>query len=683
MQLTDSITTIKGIGPKTAEKFRSLGVENVGSLLSFYPRDYIRYNKVEPIVDAQEGYFLSVMGSLKSKISVRRFKGRSISTAVVRDESGEISCIWFNMPYLKSTILPGRTYVFRGRVKRKGKTFELVQPEVYQPEKYEILRQDLQPVYRLKDGLKNTGIQKAVRTLIEDEGLDITPFENYIPGKIKDRYHLEDRKEAIINIHFPKGEKDLEQARERLVFEEFFNFFYSIRSEKAGKNRPVNHLSFKNREKFNFYLSTLPFSLTEGQKSALEEILNDLTGPFAMNRLIQGDVGSGKTVIAVATMILAAENGYQSAMMAPTEVLAKQHYESIFAEFTKLGLEFKPVLLNGSMTAAQKREAKALISSGESDIVIGTHALIQESVEFRNLALVITDEQHRFGVNQRAKLQLKGLNPHVLVMSATPIPRTLALIMYKDLDISLMKGLPLERLPIKNCAVDTSYRNTAYRFILNEIREGHQAYIVCPLIEESENLDGEDVISYAERLRGIFPKDINIGIIHGEMSQEEKDHTMEQFKKNCIHILVSTTVIEVGINVPNATVMMIENAERFGLSTLHQLRGRVGRGKAQSYCIFVSGSKNENTRKRLKVLCNSNDGFKIAEEDLKLRGPGELFGTRQSGILSFSIGDIYTDAEILKKASEAADYAIENGILFNNKYKGSDLLTNEGTLPII
>ncbi len=399
----------------------------------------------------------------------------------------------------------------------------------------------------------------------------------------------------------------------------------------------------------------LPYELTNAQKNVWHEIERDLSGHKLMSRLVQGDVGSGKTVIAFLSMVLSAENGFQSALMVPTEVLANQHFEGFLNLMEEQKItSCRPVLLTGSTTAKQKREIYQKIADGEVNIIIGTHALIQEKVEYKNLGLVITDEQHRFGVRQREALTTRGNPPHVLVMSATPIPRTLAIILYGDLDISIIDELPAKRLPIKNCVVGTAYRPKAYSFIEKQVHAGRQAYVICPMVEESEGLDAENVTDYAVKLREAFPDDIRIEILHGKMKPKEKNKIMESFASGEIQILVSTTVVEVGVNVPNATVMMVENAERFGLAQLHQLRGRVGRGEHQSYCIFIQGNNEEDTSKRLKILNESNDGFFIAGEDLKLRGPGDLFGIRQSGLMEFKIGDIYNDAGILKDASETA-----------------------------
>ena len=401
-------------------------------------------------------------------------------------------------------------------------------------------------------------------------------------------------------------------------------------------------------------IESLPYALTNAQKRVWNEIERNMTGKGLMSRLVQGDVGSGKTIIAFLSMILAAANGYQAALMAPTEVLAKQHYQELCRLLESQDLPYKALLLTGSNTAKEKRERYQAIESGEARLIIGTHALIQEKVVYENLALVITDEQHRFGVNQREDLSKKGTRPHVLVMSATPIPRTLAIILYGDLDISIMDELPARRLPIKNCVVDISYRPKAYRFIEKQVEQGRQVYVICPMVEESEGLEAENVLDYSSKLSQCLPSQIKVASLHGRMKPAQKNQIMEEFAQNKIQVLVSTTVVEVGVNVPNATVMMVENAERFGLAQLHQLRGRVGRGEHQSYCIFVQGGEDEETRKRLEILVKSNDGFFIAGEDLRLRGPGDFFGVRQSGDMEFALGDIFQDSQILKEASEAA-----------------------------
>lgn len=529
------------------------------------------------------------------------------------------------------------------------------QPEIFYPsELYEEKINTLQPNYALTAGLTNNAVVKAMKQAISY--LDLK--QDFLPPDVRTRYHLAEYNYAIQGIHFPVDKEEFYTARERLVFEEFLVFILALRQMKEKNEKSKNSFSFAIAEPVEQFMHKLPYELTGAQQKVWEEIKADLNGAHVMSRLVQGDVGSGKTIIALLGLLLAAVNGYQGALMAPTEVLAKQHFESICEMLEKHQIPVCVELLTGSMTAKEKRMAYERIASGEAQIIVGTHALIQEKVKYHSLALVVTDEQHRFGVKQREKLAEKGNTPHILVMSATPIPRTLAIILYGDLDISVIDELPANRLPIKNCVVDTNYRKTAYQFMKKQVLEGRQCYVICPMIEENENLEAENVIDYAKTLQEEMGDNIQVAYLHGKMKQSEKDVIMEQFGKREIQILVSTTVIEVGINVPNATVMMVENAERFGLAQLHQLRGRVGRGKYQSYCIFMSASKSKETKERLSILNKSNDGFFIASEDLKLRGPGDLFGIRQSGILDFKLGDVFQDAKILQRASEAAEQLI-------------------------
>ena len=508
----------------------------------------------------------------------------------------------------------------------------------------------MQPVYGLTFGLTNKTITKYVKQLLEEMPLE----GEYLPEDIRENYQLADYNFAVQNIHFPKNQAAFFQARNRLVFDEFLFFILAVQRLKEKVQAVQNEFPMKPVWETEQVVENLPYHLTHAQENVWHEVERDLCSHRLMSRLVQGDVGSGKTILAFLAMILAAQNGYQAALMAPTEVLAVQHYQALGQLLEENHLEHcRAVLLTGSTTAKERREIYRQMAQGEANLIVGTHALIQEKAQYQNLALVITDEQHRFGVRQRDALLERGPIPHVLVMSATPIPRTLAIILYGDLDISVIDELPAQRLPIKNCVVNTSYRPKAYQFIEQQVRQGRQAYIICPMVEESENLEAENVLEYTQRLEEIFPPDIRIASLHGRMKPKEKNQIMETFSRGEIQILVSTTVVEVGVNVPNATVMMVENAERFGLAQLHQLRGRVGRGSHQSYCIFMQGNQEE-VSKRLKILSQSNDGFYIAAEDLKLRGPGDLFGIRQSGQMEFRLADIYQDASILKKASEAA-----------------------------
>ena len=523
-------------------------------------------------------------------------------------------------------------------------------PEIFTPSAYEEILHNLQPIYGLTAGLSNKTVVKMVTQLLET-----LPMQSeYLPEELKERYRLADINYALKTIHFPKNKEELLVSRKRLVFDEFLLFIISVRRMKEKAEETPNCFPVKETWLTEEVIERLPYSLTNAQLNAWHEIERDLAGRTMMSRLVQGDVGSGKTILAFLAMFLVADNGYQAALMAPTEVLARQHYEGFLKLMEEQGLSFPTVLLTGSDTAKEKRIAYERIASGEAAIIIGTHALIQEKVEYANLALVITDEQHRFGVKQREALTTRGNPPNVLVMSATPIPRTLAIILYGDLDISVIDELPAKRLPIKNCVVNTSYRPKAYSFIEKQVRQGRQAYVICPMVEESEGMDAENVLDYTQKLKENLPSDIRIEYLHGKMKPKEKNRVMESFAAGEIQVLVSTTVVEVGVNVPNATVMMVENAERFGLAQLHQLRGRVGRGEYQSYCIFIQGNQDQ-ISKRLEILNKSNDGFYIAGEDLKLRGPGDLFGIRQSGDMEFRIGDIYNDSTILKEASEAAE----------------------------
>ncbi len=569
----------------------------------------------------------------------------------VQDASGSLQMTYFNMPYLKNSLKKGTFYVFHGLLQRKGNRLVMEQAKTYKPEEYELLADRLLPRYMLTKGLSNNAVTKAVKQAFarQEETAD------FLPASLMERYRFMARNDAMYQMHYPSDRDILMQARKRLVFDEFFLFILMLRRHRSDNNALPNRYKMIETADTGRLIEALPYQLTNAQLKVWHEIISDLGGDTAMNRLIQGDVGSGKTILSFLALIMCSANGAQGAMMAPTEVLAKQHFEAFLKLKKQYGLRVNPVLLTGSTTAKDRRLIYAQIESGEADVVIGTHALIQEKVNYHKLALVITDEQHRFGVRQREALAEKGFDAHVLVMSATPIPRTLAIILYGDLHISVLDELPAKRLPIKNCVVGTSYRDTAYRFIEKEVNAGRQAYVICPMVEAGEMEELEDVMSYADRLKAILPPSIQVASLHGKMRPAEKNRIMEQFEAHHIDVLVSTTVVEVGINVPNATVMMVENAERFGLAGLHQLRGRVGRGEHQSYCIFISTSENKATMERLKILNESNDGFYISAQDLKLRGPGDLFGIRQSGMLEFELGDVFTDASILQQASDEAD----------------------------
>lgn len=687
------IRTLKGVGEKTAALFEKLHVYTAEELVSYYPRDYEQFSDPVPLEQAPVEEITAVEGRLSGNVATRHVRGLSITTFEVSCEGGRLHMTYFNMPYLKNSLKRGQPYIFRGCLHRRKDRYVMEQARIYKPEEYGKLTNCMQPRYATTKGLTNNAITKAVKQAI---GL-VDLSEDPLPERIRAAEGFPSFRESVEQMHFPTGRESLLAARRRLVFDEFFRFILTLRrmresNERMKSARPMIEVAQTER-----LIEALPYRLTKAQQKVWAEIRADLTSEYAMNRLVQGDVGSGKTILAFLSLIMCAANGFQGAMMAPTEVLARQHYESLQKLNKEHSLQLHPVLLTGSVTAKDRREIYAKIESGEADIVIGTHALIQEKVAYKSLSLVITDEQHRFGVRQRETLAEKGgirpevestvsepgdttvgardVSPqkesavHVLVMSATPIPRTLAIILYGDLQISVLDELPADRLPIKNCVVNTSYRNTAYKFIEKEVAQGRQVYVICPMVEEGEEQELEDVASYAKKLRSAVSSSVRIETLHGRMRPAEKARIMEAFEAHHIDVLVSTTVIEVGINVPNATVMLVENAERFGLAQLHQLRGRVGRGDKQSYCIFISKSERPETMERLKILNESNDGFYIAGKDLALRGPGDLFGIRQSGDLQFTLGDIYRDAAVLQSASEWADRVLaEDAALSGEEY---------------
>ena len=651
MNENSRIIEMKGIGEKTAELFARVGIRTVGDLIRYYPRSYEIFEDPVPIAEVCEGKVCTVTGAVFGRIQVSGTRNMQVTTLYLKDLTGTLKVIWFRMPFLRNTLGKGGALTLRGRVMRKRDGLVMEHPEIFYPAaKYEEKKDSMQPVYTLTAGLSNNAVVRAVRQALEC----VNARQDILPESLAEKYHFIPYEAAVRRMHFPESKAGFLEARKRFVFEEFLIFTLSLRRLKDREDRAGNPFELADRPEIDRFLEELPYSLTGAQRKVWDEIRSDMQGEFVMSRLVQGDVGSGKTVVAFLALLLAGLNGYQGALMAPTEVLARQHYENISGMLGEYHIPLRAELLTGSMTAKQKREAYGRIESGEVSIVIGTHALIQEKVSYRDLAIVVTDEQHRFGVKQREALAGKGNMPHILVMSATPIPRTLAIILYGDLDISVIDEMPKNRLPIKNCVVDTGYRKTAYNFMKKQVEEGRQCYVICPMVEESEALEAENVLDYSEMLSETMGDQVRVGCLHGRMKQQEKDEIMDAFGRNEIQILVSTTVVEVGIDVPNATVIMIENAERFGLAQLHQLRGRVGRGKYQSYCIFMTGSKSDETKERLDILNHSNDGFFIASEDLRLRGPGDLFGIRQSGIMDFKLGDVFQDSVILKQAAEAA-----------------------------
>lgn len=664
------ILEVKGIGEKTEKLFQKLGVYTTDDLIEFYPRNYDMYQAPIKVCELDNQSVAAFHCVIVTTPVIRQVRKLSILILNVKDEDGEnITVKWYNMPFLKNKFRIGQHYVFRGKVSknnfygkdRNNGKITLEQPEIYLSEEYAGKQGALSPIYRLTEGLSNKIVTKSVKQVIENE---FAGYE-FLAEEILQKYHLMGYQTAILKIHFPETEEEMQEARRRLAFNEFFLFLMALHRFKEEEGVVLNEYPVDDFKRTDAFLESLPYELTGAQKKVIAQMRNDFSGKRPMNRLVQGDVGSGKTIVALTGLLDIAFQGYQGALMAPTEVLAVQHYESISKMLEENNIPLRVELLTGSMKAKEKRQAYERIELGISDIIIGTHAIIQDAVRYYNLALVITDEQHRFGVKQREKLSDKGLYPHIMVMSATPIPRTLAIILYGDLDVSVIDELPVGRQPVKNCVVGREYRPNAYRFLAEQVHQGHQCYVICPMIEENENLESADVISYAEILRENLPDDIRVEYLHGKMPPGRKNEIMECFAVNEIQVLVSTTVIEVGVNVPNATVMMVENAERFGLASLHQLRGRVGRGKPQSYCIFISTSDKAETKKRLEILNKSNDGFEIADWDLRLRGPGDFFGIRQSGDMDFKIADIYSDAKTLQEAAEAAGFAEQNKYLLD------------------
>ncbi len=637
-----NIINLKGVGEKTAALFKKAGVETYDDLLNYFPRNYIKYDDPIEIKEDPTGETTAFEAYVVKTPLMRRSGRLTITSAPLKTKEQVINAVWFHMPYLSKSLKMGNKYVFYGKIYKNGNRLCIDQPVIFTLSQYDDIKNSLQPVYPLTKGLTNQTVKKCVINLFNEA------------------YSDEDHR-LYKAMHFPKDLSELKMAREKFVYEEFFYYLLRLKLLKTDNMRAKNDFNMIECAECERIIERLPYRLTGAQMKVWRQVAGDLTLNSSMNRLVQGDVGSGKTIIAFLASIMTALNGHQAVIMAPTEILATQHFEAIIKLIEKNDLPVSPVLLTGSMSASAKKNAYRLIGDKEADIVIGTHALFQEKVIYNDLALVITDEQHRFGVKQRDALIMKNPEnvPHVLVMSATPIPRTLAIILYGDLDISVIDEVPARRLPIKNCVVGDSYHQSAYRFIKKEVEAGHQAYVICPLVEESEGVDAKDVIGYTPYLREALGTEIEVECLHGKMKASEKQRVMDAFYKNDIQVLVSTTVVEVGVNVPNATVMVVENAERFGLAQLHQLRGRIGRGDAQSYCVFINGRGDDEENERLKILVSSNDGFYIASKDLELRGPGDLFGLRQSGDLCFKLGDIYTDAEILKRAAEDADRLIK------------------------
>ncbi len=654
------LSELKGIGEKTEAAFNKAGIEDVEALLEYFPREYELYLSPASISEIGCKTFATVCGMFKSPLYTRRGGKLQITTGILKDElGGSIRVTWFNAPYMRDNITPGVMYILRGRVTRKDGFQSLNQPKVYKPEDYAGLIGKRSPVYPLPAGISNQMIIKAMRQALESPAFFAVCESDPLPEFIRKKYSLMSRGEAVRNLHFPEDDDTLTRAADRMSFEEIFIFIMTMK-QNTSSAKTVSPFVAGEDVRTKEFRESLPYELTPAQNRVISEITADMSSGYVMNRLVQGDVGSGKTIVALLAMMNMACSGAQSVLMAPTEVLAAQHFETITGLFREYGVGLHAGLLTGSMTALEKKVVYEAAEDGRIDIIVGTHALFQENVHYKNLGLVITDEQHRFGIKQREALADKGKDPHMLVMSATPIPRTLALILYGNMDISVIDQLPSGRKPVKNAVIDDSYRKNAYRLIEREVAAGHQVYIICSLVEYSDGIDAQNVIDYTDMLRGELDRSVRIGSLYGRMKPKEKNEIMEKFGAGEIDVLVSTTVIEVGVNAPNATVMLVEDADRFGLATLHQLRGRVGRGDSQSYCMFMCNKKTPQAKERLSILAKSNDGFEIAAKDLEMRGPGEFFGTRQSGAFNFKSFDVYRDGDIAVKAAAAADFVLKN-----------------------
>ena len=672
IDLNKDVQFVKGIGPKKAQKLNKLGIFTLKDLIYYFPRQFEDRNNFKKIFELQNDEKATIrVVVIGIEISNPR-KGMNITKIDVKDDTGYAKLVFFNQNYIKDRFKPGDTILVFGRVKKEFKTIELSSCEIEfltnSPKKtFKII-----PTYPLTYGVSNREIIGIIKTVFSDPNLEI---KEYLPNRIIEKYKLCSLDYAIRNIHNPTSKEALKISLYRIIFEEFLILQLGLFAFKNGIE-DIKGIKFRENKILDNILTSLPFKLTGAQDRALNEIIKDMNSSNSMNRLVQGDVGSGKTIVALLALSYCVLNGYQGALMAPTEILAQQHYLSFTDTLKDFGIKIE--LLVGSLTKKQKEKVLDKVKNNEVDILIGTHALIEDSVEFDKLGLVITDEQHRFGVRQRNKLSSKGYNPDILVMTATPIPRTLALILYGDLDISIIDELPPGRQSIETIAINKEKRDNIYNSLVrNEVKKGRQVYIVCPLVEESETIEAKSAIHLVEELKNQYFSDLKVGLLHGKMKSSEKDYIMKSFKNKELDILVSTTVIEVGINVPNATLMIIENAERFGLAQLHQLRGRVGRGSYKSYCILIYASKSDICKQRMSIMEESNDGFKISEKDLEIRGPGEFFGTRQHGIPELKVANIFKHMKILKLAQQEARYIIGNDFKlqsYENKYLKREII---------
>lgn len=643
-----SVSNLGGIGNKRAELFAKLGINSIGDLLNFYPRSYEDWNLVEKIENLEYGTTVCIRATLATSVNDARISGgRIISKAMVFDDTGSLQIVFFNNRYISSMLKSGTEYLFYGKVTADSYGAQMVAPTFSAVQDATAIY----PVYKQAAGLPSKNIAKAVK-----QALAMLPntIKDPFPQQVREIFDLCDLRTALQNIHFPKDHEALERARKRLIIEELVVLNLGMRYLQES-NRGMSGVKI-NIDYSNDFERLLPFEMTDAQKRAVSDCIKDMKQKHTpMNRLVQGDVGSGKTAVAASVCYTVVKNGFQAAFMAPTEILARQHYETFCKLFENT--DIKVGFLTGSLKESEKKKVRQKLADGEINLIIGTHALITDKTEFKNLGLAVTDEQHRFGVAQRSKLLGKGENPHLLVMSATPIPRTLGLIIFGDLDISVIDELPPSRKPVRTVWFRSNQRDRVYSFIRSEVANGRQAYIVCPLVEEGELDDIAAAEEYAAELMLREFADIPVGLVHGQMKSDEKEKVMQKFVSGDYSILVSTTVIEVGVDVPNASVIMIENAERFGLSQLHQLRGRVGRGQFQSYCILISDKSGQPTKERLEVMCSTNDGFKIADEDLRMRGPGDFFGERQHGLPQMAIAD-FADTKSLELSQKISDYIL-------------------------
>ena len=661
VDLYKDVKYIKGVGPNRVKLLNKIGIFTLKDLITYYPRTYEDRSKPKNLYECQDGEEVFVRAIACSRLSDIRLRGRTMQKLLIRDETATAEAMWFNQSYLKSKFEQGKEYGFYGRVSKKYGKIELMSPQFDEGNRTKNTGRII-PIYPLTYNLSQNNLRKIMENGIKEVYGNL---EETLPNYILDEYKLEKINKAVKDIHFPESFNDFNIARTRLVFEELLSVQLALLELKNRYMNEEKGIIFDKNVKISDVINSLPFKLTGAQRRVLEEIEGDMESDKTMNRLLQGDVGSGKTVVAMCSAYKAVKSGYQAAIMAPTAILANQHLENFKNILEKFDIKME--LLISGITKKKKEDILQRLENGEIDIIIGTHALIEDNVKFKNLGLVVTDEQHRFGVKQRSKIASKGNNPDVLVMTATPIPRTLALILYGDLDISIIDELPPNRKKIETFAVNKNMTDRVNAFIKKQIDEGRQAYIVCPLVEENEEMDLKSVEKLYETYKTeVFPE-YKVEYIHGKLKQKEKDEIMDRFKKGEIDILISTTVIEVGVDVPNSNIMVIENAERFGLAQLHQLRGRVGRGEYKSYCILKYEGKGETVRKRMKVMCDTNDGFIISEKDLELRGSGDFFGTMQHGLPEFKIANLFEDMKILKVAQEVAIKILSKDPKLENK----------------